>query len=229
MNGCGIAALQGLEPANLENHFRVCALVPESAAVAGPIGGVMHELLERLHQDHKNLNRVLNLLSSQLDHFFAGRESNFDLKIELLEYLETYADLAHHPLEDLIYHAGMKRLGDENTHLLERLLGQHQRLTAATRKFRMSLENILHDGVMSRAELETQGREYVALQRLHLNLEEAEAFPLLDKALTEEDWKEIAAHQPRHDDPVFEKPDQLRFSSLFHYLEKAEEEEEAED
>jgi hemerythrin-like domain-containing protein len=86
-----------------------------------------------------------------------------------------------------------------------------------------------HDGVMSRAELETQGREFIALQRLHLNLEEAEAFPLLDKVLTEEDWKEVEAHQPRHDDPVFEKPDQLRFSSLFHYLEKAEEEEEAGD
>ncbi|MCP3870489.1 MAG: purine catabolism protein pucG [Gammaproteobacteria bacterium] len=184
----------------------------------------MHELLEKLHEDHKNLDKVLSLLSSQLDHFCAGRESNFDLKIELLEYLETYADQGHHPFEDRIYEVGIKRL-DDQSHVLERLLSQHGKLTAATHKFRMSLESILHDGVMSRAELETQGREFVALQRLHLNLEESEVFPLLDARLTKEDWAEIEANLPSHDDPVFEKPDQVRFSNLVYYLTKAEQEE----
>ena len=59
----------------------------------------MHRLLERLSRDHVNLERILDLLSLQLDHFCAGRESNFDLKCELLEYIETYADQGHHPLE----------------------------------------------------------------------------------------------------------------------------------
>lgn len=183
----------------------------------------MHSLLERLGKDHKNLERILDLLTLQLDHFYAGRESDFDLKIELLEYMETYADLGHHPLEDVIYEAGKKRIGDK-VELLERLQSQHDDLTMLTRKFRQSLENILQGGVMTREELETEGREFIALQRLHLDLEENEVFPLLDKVLTDKDWTEIEKSVPRYDDPVFEAPDKIRFQTLFAYLEKSESE-----
>jgi hemerythrin-like domain-containing protein len=182
----------------------------------------MHRLLERLHRDHQNLEKVLTLLSTQLDHFFAGRESNFDLKIELLEYLETYADQGHHPLENLIFDTARKRLG-EDSEIFDRLQHQHDGLVQLTRTFRNSLENILQGGVMPRDELEVQGREYVALQRQHLKLEEQEAFPLLDEAMTGDDWEHVLANMPRHDDPVFEAPDKVRFQTLFEYLSEAEE------
>lgn len=75
---------------------------------------------------------------------------------------------------------------------------------------------------MSRAELETQGREYVALQHLHLALEDREVFPLLDAELTQDDWDVITTNMPKHDDPVFESPDQIRFYNLVAYLEREE-------
>ena len=181
----------------------------------------MHRLLQRLSRDHVNLVRILDLLSLQLDHFCAGRESNFDLKCELLEYIETYADQGHHPLEDLIYDTAAQR-HEERHELFERLHSQHQGLTQLTRRFRQSLQNILQGGVMTREELETEGREFVALQRQHLNLEEQEAFPLLEQILTEDDWKYIAANMPQHEDPVFDRPDQVLFHNLFEYLEQAE-------
>lgn len=177
----------------------------------------MHRLLEKLMRDHRNLERVLDVLSTQLDRFFAGEESDFDLKIELMEYIETFADQGHHPLEDLIYRTALDRVG-EKRELLERLSQQHQSLVQLTRQFRRSLENILQDGMMTRAELETQGREYIALQRQHIDLEESEAFPLLEEALSEEDWAHIAQQMPSHDDPVFETPDQVRFHTLMEYL-----------
>ena len=185
----------------------------------------MHRLLEKLSTDHANLAKILDLLTLQLDHFFAGRESNFDLKCELLEYIEIYADQGHHPLEDLIYDTAVQRHGDQHE-LFQRLHAQHDALTQLTRKFRQSLQNILQGGVMTREELETEGREYIALQRQHLNLEENEAFPLLEQILTEEDWRHIAANVPEHEDPVFERPDQVRFRNLFEYLQQAEMQEE---
>ncbi|MCB1853147.1 MAG: hemerythrin domain-containing protein, partial [Gammaproteobacteria bacterium] len=57
-----------------------------------------------------------------------------------------------------------------------------------------------------------------ALQHLHLALEEREVFPLLEAELTETDWAEISANLPKHDDPVFESPDQIRFQTLVNYL-----------
>ena len=179
----------------------------------------MHKLLEKLSRDHRNLERILAMLTTQLDHFFAGRESNFDLKIELMEYLEAFADQGHHPLENLIFEVARRRI-EGHDELFDRLAKQHKDLDRLTRNFRQSLEGILHEVVMSRSELETQGREYVALQHLHLVLEDREVFPLLDAELTDADWKEISANMPRHDDPVFESPDQVRFSNLVAYLEK---------
>jgi len=177
----------------------------------------MHRLLEKLMRDHRNLERVLDLLSTQLDRFCAGEESDFDLKVELMEYIETFADQGHHPLEDLIYGVALERAGDRRQ-LLERLSQQHLNLIQLTRQFRRSLENVLQDGMMTRAELETQGREYIALQRQHIDLEESEAFPLLEEILTEQDWSRIARQLPSHEDPVFETPDQVRFHTLVDYL-----------
>ncbi|TVO69863.1 hemerythrin domain-containing protein [Sedimenticola selenatireducens] len=181
----------------------------------------MHYLLEKLHRDHRNLEKILDLLTSQLDHFLAGRESDFDLKIELLEYMEAYADQGHHPLENVIFTIAKPLVG-ERAELMDRLMTQHQMLGQLTRTFRNSLENIFQGGVMSRDELEVQGREFIALQRQHLSLEEQEAFPMLDEILQESDWAKIIEQSPNHDDPVFDKPDKLRFQTLFEYLSKAE-------
>ncbi len=186
----------------------------------------MHKILEKLHRDHVNLEWLLNLLTKQLDSFFAGNESDFDLKIELLEYLELYAELSHHPTEDVMFEAAMKKT-DEHHAVLERLMDQHHRLTRATRNFRNSLEGVVQGGVMLRDELETRGREYIALQRLHLNTEEHEVFPFLDKLFSKKEWKQIEAAVPDVNDPVFGKRDPNRFRVLVRYLAEKEEQGEA--
>jgi hemerythrin-like domain-containing protein len=179
----------------------------------------MHKLLEKLGRDHRNLEKILEMLTNQLDNFYAGKESNFDLKIELMEYLEAFADKGHHPLENIIYAVGMER-APERRELFERLCHQHQDLNRLTSRFRHSLEGVLHEAVISRAELETQGREFIALQHLHLDLEDREVFPLLEATLTEDDWKRLETSIPRHDDPVFETPDRIRFQNLVAFLAK---------
>lgn len=181
----------------------------------------MHYLLEKLQQDHRNLERILDLLTVQLDHFLSGRESDFDLKIELLEYLETYADQGHHPLENVIFSIARPLLSGKSEQLdslMNRLMEQHQQLAQLTRTFRNSLENIFQGGVMPREELEIQGRAFIALQREHLALEEQEAFPLLDSLLPDEAWADILEQSSNPDDPVFERPDANRFRTLFEYL-----------
>ena len=124
----------------------------------------MHRVLERLHRDHVNLERLLNLLESQLNEFYEGRESDFDLKAELLEYIECYAELVHHPTEERMFAVAEQRLGDKRA-LVEKLQDQHVRLVGSARKFRQSLEGVVQGAVLSRDELEIEGREFIALQR----------------------------------------------------------------
>ena len=177
----------------------------------------MHKLLEKLKRDHANLEKLITLLSTQLDFFFAGRESDFDLKIELLEYLELYSDQGHHRLENLIFNTAKERLS-EKQEIIERLISQHGQLVGLTRKFRQSLEGILQGDVMLRDELEAQGREYIALQRQHMDLEEREIFPIMDELITHDEWQEIVRMMPEQKDPVFDFPDKVRFQKLYEYL-----------
>lgn len=177
----------------------------------------MHSLLERLHRDHINMARLLDLLERELNEFYAGRESDFDLKIEMLEYIECYAELIHHPTEDRIFEAARGRLGDKQ-HLLDTLHEQHGVLVGLARKFRKNLEGVVQGAVIGREELEIEGREFIALQRQHLNWEEQEMFPALDACLDAEDWERIAGDVPKPDDPVFGEKDPNRFRLLYQYL-----------
>ena len=176
----------------------------------------MHKLLEKLHKDHDNLEKVLDILKQQVDIFCEGHESNTDLLIELIEYLESYADHGHHPLEDEIFKVGLK----ERPEQLALLGEQHRGISHMTKQFRNSLEGVLQGEVMLREEIGIQGREYIALQTQHLDLEESDIFPYLDEHMTEGAWGHVAAHMPSYDDPVCDAPDKIRFHNLLVYLEQ---------
>ena len=179
----------------------------------------MSQLLEKLHRDHLNLARLLDLLSGQLDALFAGHESDFDLKIEMLDYIEHYAEQNHHPTEEMISRFAFATSGmREHQALLERISREHEGLLGLARHFRETLEGIMQGEVLRRDEVEIRGREFIALQRQHIDVEEHELFPLLEKAITEADWKKLEEEIPQMDDPVFHRQDYNRFSSLIDYL-----------
>ncbi|MEN8178687.1 MAG: hemerythrin domain-containing protein [Pseudomonadota bacterium] len=182
------------------------------------------KILQKLKRDHVNLLRLLDLLSNELDLLSAGEESNFDLKIELLDYIEHYAEQVHHPTEDLIYVAVLPQIKDGEG-LLLRLGREHGELIGMARRFRETLEGIVQGEVLTREEVDIRGREFLALQRQHINLEEEEIFPLLDAHLTPEKWQELESKVPKEEDPVFTWQNYNRFRSLIDYLQAQESEE----
>ncbi|MCU7843372.1 MAG: hemerythrin domain-containing protein [Candidatus Thiodiazotropha sp. (ex Monitilora ramsayi)] len=180
----------------------------------------MSQLLEKLHHDHINLSRLLDLLSAQLDALFAGHESDFDLKIELLDYIEHYAEQHHHPTEDIINQSAFAKPSmQEHEALYQRVSREHEALLGMARRFRETLEGIMQGEVLRRDEVETRGREFIALQRQHIDLEEQEIFPLVSQALSDKEWEKLEQKIPHMDDPVFHRQDYNRFRSLIDYLE----------
>jgi hemerythrin-like domain-containing protein len=180
----------------------------------------MSQLLEKLQRDHQNLSHLLDLLSAQLDALFAGHESDFDLKIEMLDYIEHYAEQYHHPTEEKIIEAAFQAPEmQEHQGLRERVSREHEALIGMARRFRETLEGIMQGEVLRRDEVEARGREFVALQRQHIILEDQELFPLLAQILKPKDWEKIDQEVPHMDDPVFQRQDYNRFRSLIDYLE----------
>lgn len=188
-------------------------------------GGYMSQLLEKLQRDHVNLTRLLDLLSLQLDDLFQGDESNFDLKIEMLDYIEHYAEQYHHPTEERINERAFRKESlQEHKALQERVTREHEALLGMAHRFRETLEGVMQGEVLRRDEVETRGREFIALQRQHIDLEEQELFPLIADVLTEKEWDKLEKDIPHMDDPVFHRQDFNRFRSLIDYLELQESE-----
>lgn len=177
----------------------------------------MNPVMTRLAQDHASLARLLDLLDDLLDRFHEGSEPDYDLIGEMLEYMVSYADGVHHPTEDLIFRRVMEK-GYEQRDIFDVLMRQHVVLGQMNRRFRQSLDGIVHEEVLPRAEVEAQGRELVKTLREHMELEDGEAFPIALARLAEADWEAVDALAPRADDPVFGTPDPQRFRSLFKHL-----------
>lgn len=78
--------------------------------------------------------------------------------------------------------------------------------------------------VLLREEVETRGREFVALQRQHIDLEEQEVFPLVESVLSDKDWQKLEAEIAHGEDPLFNRQDYNRFRSLIDYLQAHEDE-----
>lgn len=178
---------------------------------------LMSALLNRLEEDHRRLTEIMELLEGLLDRFHDGEEPDYELLAELLEYMTDYADQVHHPSEDLIFEH-LLATTDQGHEVLQRLMLQHQSLTQLNRRFRESLEGIVHEEVLPRDEVEIQGRELLATLRSHMLLEDNEGFPLAARLLSAEDWAQIEARAPDVQDPVFGHADPVRFRTIFAQL-----------
>jgi len=175
----------------------------------------MAELLDRLIQDHRHLTRVLDLLEHLLDRFHTGDEPDYELMCGMLEYIESYADQVHHPSEENLFDR-LRARSHEHYPVLDRLAEQHLQLTRINKRFRQSVEGIVHEEVLRRDQVEVQGRELIKTLREHLELEEREAFPLARERLSANDWDELL---PADDeDPLFGPIERRHFQTLFQHL-----------
>jgi len=164
----------------------------------------MHAIMRQLHRDHINFERLLSLLEAELETIANDGDPDYDLLLDVIDYVDNYPDLVHHPREDLIYHA-FKAKSVEATEIVDALLEEHERMPALTRELRQILEEV-RDGdlIISRASLCMRAQRYIDAQRMHLNTEESLVFPMVLEVLDDEDWRQLEASIPKSIDPLFD-------------------------
>ena len=177
----------------------------------------MTELLDRLNLEHKALVQVLDLFDDLLDRFHDGDEPDYELMCEMLEYLEIYSDQVHHPSEEDIFDRLRARSGRTEP-VLDQLTEQHHAISEMNKRFRQSLEGIVHEEVLRRDEVEIQGRELVKTLRDHLDVEEKEAFPLARERLSASDWDELLSVTFGDPESLLGTAARSRFQALFRHL-----------
>jgi len=175
-------------------------------------------MFARLNNDHKHIAILLNVLKVKYRKLAEGEAVNFNLIRDVVEYMQSYAEHSHHPLEDIIYNYYLHKVSQEDCP--NKLAEEHHQLIDASASLMATLNLILSDVVVSREQLVVDLKEYVALQEQHMKYEDTTIFPLLAHEFDEEDWLNIKnlCSLKLIDDPLFNDNDNVMFEELRDYI-----------
>ncbi|MCS3903218.1 hemerythrin-like domain-containing protein [Methylohalomonas lacus] len=161
-----------------------------------------HSALERLQQDHRQIETLLNVLEHQIAAVDRGDRPDYALMYQVMHYLTYYPDRYHHVFEDLLFERLVSRRTDLKP-VIDTLAGQHETMTNQGVQLRSLLESVLNDLPVARPDLVRQGDAYLTAYRQHLECEETDVFPALIDSLMQSDWMTLLTRFEWRADPLF--------------------------
>ena len=179
----------------------------------------MSTVLRALHEDHRNIHRLLNLLARELDAVEGESDGNFELMRDIMTYMTRYPDYTHHPKEDLMFERMRARgvvSATEDT--IAMLLREHGALAKKGGAFHDVLRRVVDGAMVERQELLAAGRDYVEFLRHHARLEEETVFAEAETLLGDADWSVIAQAFEARSDPVFGPAVDREFRALYQHI-----------
>ena len=179
-------------------------------------------MLARLKHDHKHITILLNVLTDKHTKLAAGEAINYNVVRDIVEYMQSFAEHSHHPLEEVISEFYWSKLGRE--HINQQLTTEHERLGEASSSLMATLNLILSDIVVSKEQLISDLTSYVCMQKTHMQFEETIVFPKWREVITDSDWLQVRdmCKVRLVDDPLSNESDSALFEELREYLDCAE-------
>lgn len=174
----------------------------------------MPNIIDELQQDHVNFSKVLSILSRQAELLNRDQDPDYLLMLDIADYFDNYADLLHHPSEDVLFEFFLGRYGalDEE---IETLTAQHKTLKGLTQSLYQALDDINKQTVTPKGRLEQLLTRYLEEQKAHMDLEESTVYPLLRQRMTTEDLAEIDPLLPTRVDPLFGSAIKNEYDQLY--------------
>ena len=75
----------------------------------------MSKVVGDLHQDHRNIRVLLDLLAREIDAVDDASGGDFELMRDVMVYMTRYPDHTHHPKEDLMFERMRRARGGRRT------------------------------------------------------------------------------------------------------------------
>jgi len=174
-------------------------------------------MIKSLHEDHRNLSKLLSLLETNLLALISGNDPDYHLMVDIIEYVYSYPDVFHHPREDLLYQRAMERDSSVREEI-RLLLQQHAELKQCTHSLLDSLNAVLNDTLVDKVRLTEKIHEFIDLQRAHIMLEESKIYPQVERLLTSDDINWLDEQYPPATDPLFCEKVENRFRQLYKHI-----------
>ena len=165
------------------------------------------------HAEHANFTRLLDLLEQQIIAFPTDAHPDYELMLDVCDYLEHFPDRFHHPREDAAF-ALLVRKDPGLKDKVARLTHEHRIIAWVGKQFKSLLSACVDGSIVGRAEVEACASMYLVYYRQHLAEEEEEIIPAAGRLLTPADWAEVAVAVPVGRDPLFGEESLEKFREL---------------
>ena len=177
----------------------------------------MKNVIDQLHADHINIAKVIDLLKKQYEEMSGDGSPDFNLMLDILDYIHSYPDYIHHPKENVVFKVYLEH-HDDLQKTIDHLLKEHQEMGEKTRDLYDDIDGILNDSMVDKLELENKIADFIKQQMQHMDTEEGKVFPTLRETLTEDEFERIENELPSKEDPLFGEVVQKRFEALYEHI-----------
>ena len=184
-------------------------------------------VIELLSREHRNIERLLNVLEHELEVFDRAERPDYEVIRAIIAYFEVYTAMYHHPQEDRVFvklkirdPAAAAKIGD--------LTQDHKRGGERLHRVAQAVDGVLAGREVLRQDVDQIVRDFLEHERRHIAMEDRDFFPAAAKALQPRDWAEIADALSPHKDPLFSDATETRFDALRAHILNLEQEAEAE-
>lgn len=174
----------------------------------------MHQIINQLHLDHQNISILLKLLKKQIDHLETGEYTDMELVSDILHYFMNYPAVHHHPPEDIIF-AALKRKDLSFSDEIDEIYSEHEILEEESSRLMDKITQIQGEAIYSREEIVQELNEYVSIYNKHMDREDSELIPAVEKSLADNDWKSIESEMNIKADPLFGKIIDDQYNNLY--------------
>jgi hemerythrin-like domain-containing protein len=174
--------------------------------------------VQTIRLEHFNIASVLTCLAHLLGEAEAGRWAPEErLLSAVLQYLESYPEVYHHPKEDDYLFAAMRRRQPDLAETLDRVHDEHVEGDRLLRGLRASL-SAYFAGEGEFEDFRRKAMDYIAFERRHMQREERELLPLALRILEPEDWRAIDEAFAANRDPLFGDARRREFKDLVDWI-----------
>jgi hemerythrin-like domain-containing protein len=152
---------------------------------------VVNRLVKQLVKDHQQIEALLDELEREIANYESdsGRDPDLPLILAGLEYVRSFPQIYHHPLEDLLMaQIQTKNIGDDLRQCITNLLSQHIVLEQQTELLEQDFFSMANGMRLNKSSLFSRFRNYCMLQREHLQVENEVLLPAIEHWLKRKDY-----------------------------------------
>ena len=161
----------------------------------------MTYVIEVLRQEHRNIEKLLQVLEQELSVFDRGDRPEYEVIVRVFDYFQEYPDSCHHPKEDMIFDK-LKSRDPAAVEKMADLRAEHEEETNRLRLAAQAVDRVLGDQDLVRETVSEIIHDFIAHQRQHMKMEEQIFFPSALNALQPADWADIALKLADRCDPL---------------------------